>query len=217
MLVPTPTLPLPNDHEKKIDELSVSYERFTFDDTVRSVTYYNGYTQLLSTTGWIINATVSGQTKSIDGGHAFVAYLATDDERKNRQVWALTKINGTWKSEDWTETGISAFCRDKSDERIEELILIYSNGNFSTTREDGFDANAAGKIGSQVSKLVASQMPCWKLKGQTNATLKYSDSLDSFTLGVSGKPAASLPTRQRYGTGLIAAAGRRRASSSCAV
>ena len=34
---------------------------------------------------------------------------------------------------------------------------------------------------------------------------------------VSGKPAASLPTRQRYGTGPIAAAGRRRASSSCEV
>jgi len=34
---------------------------------------------------------------------------------------------------------------------------------------------------------------------------------------VSGKPSASLPTRQRYGTGPIAAAGRRRASSSCAV
>jgi hypothetical protein len=45
-------------------------------------------------------------------------------------VWALKKIDDTWKSpEDWTDDGERTLCRDVPDEAVTELILIVSNGH----------------------------------------------------------------------------------------
>jgi hypothetical protein len=90
---------LVNDH---IERLSFHYDYLKFTDaTVRSVTYEN-----------IIAA----------GG-------ATD-----LKVRALLKINGQWSEEDWSDQtdpdkAFKTYCRDESSEHIEELVLVYSNGD----------------------------------------------------------------------------------------
>jgi hypothetical protein len=45
------------------------------------------------------------------------------------KIQALKKIGGTWRAvEDWSFVGFKELCRDKRDERLEELVLVYSNG-----------------------------------------------------------------------------------------
>jgi hypothetical protein len=52
-------------------------------------------------------------------------------------IRAFIKINGQWREEDWTDFSdedsdgdfVRSYCRDERDEHIEELVLVYSNGN----------------------------------------------------------------------------------------
>jgi hypothetical protein len=53
---------------------------------------------------------------------------AQNDPRFRLQ--ALQKVNGAWKPvENWTIKDTASYCRDKTDEHIEELVLIYSNAH----------------------------------------------------------------------------------------
>jgi hypothetical protein len=52
------------------------------------------------------------------------------------KIQALTKINGVWTTEDWTKEPIRSFCRDKNDEDVEELVLLYSNADGTRPSED---------------------------------------------------------------------------------
>lgn len=48
----------------------------------------------------------------------------------NLKIQAMVKIAGTWKpAEDWTKQSFKSFCRDLKAERVEELVLIYSNSD----------------------------------------------------------------------------------------
>ncbi|HKS55940.1 MAG TPA: PKD domain-containing protein, partial [Steroidobacteraceae bacterium] len=85
----------------KIERLSFHYDYLKFTDAnVRSVTYEN-----------------------------VIAAGGTTDLK----VRALLKINGQWSEEDWSDQtdpgkAFKTYCRDESDEHIEELVLVYSNG-----------------------------------------------------------------------------------------
>ncbi|MEO8189467.1 MAG: hypothetical protein ABI682_03920 [Acidobacteriota bacterium] len=62
-------------------------------------------------------------------------------------IRALQKIGGRWKAEeDWTNKPSLTFCRDAKAERLEELVLIYSNSN---PDRPGFDSN--GNDASRIS------------------------------------------------------------------
>jgi hypothetical protein len=53
---------------------------------------------------------------------------AQNDPRFRLQ--ALQKVNGSWKPvENWTTKDTAGYCRDKNDQHIEELVLIYSNAH----------------------------------------------------------------------------------------
>ena len=46
------------------------------------------------------------------------------------RLQALQKIDGQWKAvEDWSNKHEVKYCRDKKAERIEELVLIWSNSH----------------------------------------------------------------------------------------
>lgn len=47
------------------------------------------------------------------------------------KIRALLKINGQWSEEDWTDpdNAFKTYCREEHDEHIEELVLVYSNGD----------------------------------------------------------------------------------------
>jgi hypothetical protein len=98
----------------------------------------------------------------------------------NLKIWALQKINGTWNSaEDWTHRADKVFCRDKPEERIEELVLIYSNGN-PTARGLGADGVVDLDPGDTrdpdvalTPHLRASNFPCGRWTGNTRVRVDY--------------------------------------------
>ncbi len=52
----------------------------------------------------------------------------------NLKIQAMVKTGGVWKAaEDWTKEGAKSFCRDLKAERVQELVLIYSNSDGDKT------------------------------------------------------------------------------------
>jgi len=82
------------------------------------------------------------------------------------KVRALVKIqNQDWTVEDWSGRD-QGFCRDLQNERVEELVLIFSNSNFS-------DRTASAPLG--FTELTASNVGCWQWAGSITAQAKYVD------------------------------------------
>lgn len=74
--------------------------------------------------------------KFTDANVAPVLYLnpLAMGEFPHLKIQALIKMGGSWKApEDWTHVASKAWCRDIVAERIEELVLIYSNSNGVST------------------------------------------------------------------------------------
>lgn len=70
------------------------------------------------------------------------------------RVQALIKIEGQgWKYEDWTNLPERKFCRTKPEERLEELIIIFSNSEWQD-RTDVLDPGSPGPA------LVYNDQPC---------------------------------------------------------
>ena len=54
-------------------------------------------------------------------------------QRARFKLQALQKIDGQWRAaEDWSGESEKSYCRDKRAERIEELVLVYSNSDAGT-------------------------------------------------------------------------------------
>jgi hypothetical protein len=108
--------------------LSAWYAHYSISDaSVRTFVFYNGWTYELTTHDF--------PTETY--GEAYVAEELTDSEKKGLSVQAIVKINGTWRSpEDWTKVPYKSYCRDKEDERIEEIIIIFSNSDIERRDED---------------------------------------------------------------------------------
>jgi hypothetical protein len=76
----------------------------------------------------------------------------------NLRIQALVKKGGSWAApEDWTKELTKSFCRDLSDERIEELVLIYSN---SDTRRPSNPIRV-----HPAPLLSVSNVGCWRWQG----------------------------------------------------
>ncbi|MEO8431223.1 MAG: hypothetical protein ABI592_06900 [Acidobacteriota bacterium] len=94
-------------------------------------------------------------------------------------IRALQKINGQWRAEeDWTNAPIKTFCRDAKAERIEELVLMYSNSNPDRPAVDSA-GNEASRIylDDQVSgqpiympTLEVSNIGCFRWTGTASVT-----------------------------------------------
>jgi hypothetical protein len=105
--------------------LSARYYHFTFPDpAVRTVIFYDGVLQRLEKKVW------NGDVQS-----GFTRYESSQiayDRAPDAQV--LVKIGGKWKRSYWPTSSTwlpytKTFCRDLASERIEELVVIYSNGS----------------------------------------------------------------------------------------
>ena len=85
-----------------IPRLSFYYDYLKFtDESVRSVTFEN---------------------------------LAAGSGPDQLKIRALLKINGQWSEEDWSDptaedNAFQTYCRDEHDEHIEEMVIVYSNGD----------------------------------------------------------------------------------------
>lgn len=79
-------------------------------------------------------------------------------------IWAMWRVAGktTWeKAEDWSDAGFIRFCRQKSAEKLEEMVIVFSNSEWKDKKYK------VGKYGSLDSVLFASNIFCHAAKGPT--------------------------------------------------
>ena len=139
----------------RLPHLSAQYARIIFpDQNVRTVAFYNGFTHKVSEQA--VEFPINSK--------AYVAEKLPPEDREGAQVWALIKTGGSWSEpEDWTEQPFKAYCRDAADERIEELVLIFSNADIKN-RNKYLEPQGDNPF------LAYSNTGCWKWKGNVNFT-----------------------------------------------
>ena len=155
--VPLGTLPLP----VELKHLSAQYYRLTFsDDNIRSVIFYNGLTFKLA----------EGEVPHVwPNTKKYYPQVLTPEEMKGIGIHALIKVAGQdWKWEDWSYELSKGFCRDAKAERLEELVLIFSNSEF-----DQSSPNYLLKPRGLNPLLLTSDMGCWQWKGTVNRTQAF--------------------------------------------
>jgi len=93
------------------------------------------------------------------------------------KLQALLKIDGQWKAvEDWSAKEEVTWCREKRAERIQELVLIYSN---SHAGDQPFERDPPAAIGlfdedSKLPRFEISNGSCMPWHGTTSVTVKNS-------------------------------------------
>lgn len=142
-----------------LPRLSATYKHFIFDDSARSIAFWNGVTTNLV----LRDRTLGGLTYEND--------QASSEQTKGAHITALIKIGGQWKTEDWTNLPYKTYCRDMTAERIEELVLIISNSDFKS-RDRKLEAPGLQPV------LFATNMGCWQWKG----TAHYDDGPGGLTV-----------------------------------
>lgn len=71
-----------------------------------------------------------------------IRFEGEGDLTKRRQ--ALIRVDGTWHYEDWTHTRSRVFCRDWDHEKVESIILIYSNSTWDEVISENFEIDTTG-------------------------------------------------------------------------
>ncbi len=139
----------------KVDlpRLSATYNHYTFNDTTRSVAFWNGVSFNLD-------------TRDVPGGVQYDPKDAAPEQKKGAHVQALMKLHGQtdWQIADWTNQPYVTLCRDELAERIDELVIIISNSEFK-------ERDRKLKPAAMSPLLWVSNMGCWQWKGTTT----YSD------------------------------------------
>ncbi|MEO8525002.1 MAG: Ig-like domain-containing protein [Caldimonas sp.] len=93
--------------------------------------------------------------------------VAALPNREFMKVQVKLKVGGSWRDfEDWTGEPYKQLCRDKKDERVEELILIVSNS----------EVNRGGEVPFRYPSLVpmlasTSNVGCWKWQGAASTVV----------------------------------------------
>lgn len=161
---PDKELPIPFD----LPKLSAKYVHYRFeDDDLRSIRFWNGATFDLQKSAKPMITPVWDPKP------------ATAAAKERVRVQALVKLKGhEWQDPvDWTDTPAATYCRDVAGERIEELILIFSNSQF-------LSAGKRAKPPGMDPRLYVSNMGCYKWTGTTSSVISASGSV----LAVVGKP-----------------------------
>jgi len=101
----------------------------------------------------------------------FLNPIAILPNRDFMKVQAVKKIAGTWKPvEDWTQESTKSLCRDKADERVEELLIIVSNSEVNRGTERPFSIPKGFSM-----RVSTSNVGCWKWKGTASTEKTYDD------------------------------------------
>jgi hypothetical protein len=140
----------------RLKSLTAQYYRLTFDATARSVAFYNGLAFKVSA------------KEIVKNGNGYAAEPVSDEQKKGAMVEALIKIDDQWRMEDWSGRDVVSFCRDKKDERVQELVLIYGNTAFDPV---DYELRVAG----EKPTLVVSQIGCWQWEGSVRSQQVESD------------------------------------------
>ena len=145
--------------------LSLIYHDFQFEGVEpRLVTFYNGLTY------WLDDKPLDLTQQYIllipDGTRQFDFVTLSPDAIKGVKIQALFKIEGQsdWTLEDWTNKGYVSFCRDAKAERLQELVIIYSNSEFSPRTYEVYAQHF-------VPRLEVSDLGCWRYGGSASAVM----------------------------------------------
>lgn len=106
-----------------LDYLSARYFHFKFSEpSARTILFANGYTFKLE----------RGTPAVAPADETYYATKTSDEERKGAEVYLLVKSNGAWLPEPRRVTDVAfiPFCQDYAEERIDELVVIFSNSRF---------------------------------------------------------------------------------------
>jgi hypothetical protein len=104
-----------------------------------------------------------------DPSVSYVAFLNPLFDQKVDQdfkIYGRAKISGKWEGtwSDWTHKDVVTWCRDKKSERIEELVVILSNGSISGSGMSG------QSVQSLEPDLAVSNIGCWDWSGTASVT-----------------------------------------------
>jgi hypothetical protein len=147
--------------QRDLERISLTAHSWYFDaDSVRTVTFHNG---------WAYNIK---DMEEASLGHWFQGEYRDTEEIRGLKVQALIKINDTWHLEDWTDFPGRTFCRDKADERLQEIVIIASN---SVPEKDYLIKKPEN---AEISLYSASDIACWRWEG--TITNRYFDDSDGF-------------------------------------
>lgn len=157
---PFATIPLAIE-DPGVRSLSAQYHHLTFDDpNVRTILLSNGF-------NYELGAGVPADLIVEHDGNAFyvVNEVFTEIRARNTRARLLVKSQGSWTGPyDLTLVPFVAFCQDLPEERVEELVLIYANGNFEADERDPIEAR-----GMEPTVLV-SNMACGRWSGSARGT-----------------------------------------------
>ena len=106
--------------------LSAHLFHITFlDPAIRTAGFFNGFTYKLA------------YEEIAELGRNVKATELTAEQRKGAHLHALAKINGTWETSlrDWTDVPYVLFSLDKTGDKVEELLLVFSNSDTDVTRK----------------------------------------------------------------------------------
>jgi hypothetical protein len=109
--------------------------------------------------------------------------IANFPDREFMKVQAMKKIGGQWQAvEDWSGEPFKQFCRDKTDERLEELLIVVSNSEVNRGAERPFQIPKTFPM-----QIATSNVGCWAWQGQAQTTVIGGTPIrvDSIARGVS--------------------------------
>lgn len=153
MLLP---LRLQDEASEGVEHLAARYFHILFsNDDAATVVFYNGYTFELSE-----------QQVKLDPigpvGTTLVASPLPAAATQNARVEALVKTTGhDWVVQDWTGRGLVRYCRDAPGEKLEELVLIFSNSEHN-------DRERVIKPRQLPPTVWVSNIGCWQWDGEVN-------------------------------------------------
>ena len=145
------------------DGLSAAYFDYVFDDgSARTVTFYNGISDTLSLKDGLI--------AFVDHGTFYNTQALEYSQFEGLNVQALIKIDDVWTLEDWSFDSSKVYCRERSAQNLQELVLIITNSNYKES-QDHYHFVPADKYPT----LQVSPVGCYQWKGTFDVTYNNED------------------------------------------
>jgi hypothetical protein len=110
----------------------------------------------------------------------------TGDSKHQRH--ALVKINGQWKEENWTDLEEKRFCLDKPEEKVQAIVLIYSNSDLKAPYFTEYDVDTKGECPKEITGTTTVTLDASlgdsKITGKvtSNDVLQYDETTDEYKL-----------------------------------
>ena len=108
-----------------------------------------------------------------DTGIKRIVFSFPDKDNKKQQRRALVKINGVWTEEFWNSVKEKTFCADRPGDKVQAVILIYSNSDLEADYISSYSIDSEGECPFEVT-------------GRTTQTWTLSTNLPGSTATESG-------------------------------